>query len=195
VTSPAVPAASPAAAGELRLFVRCHEHVLSLGAAWVERILLTDEAPVPEPPAAFGVYPNAPRACLGVLATADAAWAAWDMAMLLELPPVGAAYLLVQRPYEGGMLRLALRSDRCLHVGRLPDARPLTLPHGVARQRWGLLRGAFPMQPLKLRQQGEAPVGLDLDLKYLWTAEELAFARDLLARAETPDPGGDDGAV
>jgi hypothetical protein len=180
---------------DLRLFVRCHEHVLAFDAAWIERILLVEEAGVLEPPAALGVYPQAPRACLGVLTAGDALWAAWDLGRLIGLPSVRVAYLLVRQPHGGRTVRLALRTDRCLHVGRLPGARLLPLPPGLARARPGLVRGAFPMEPLKLRQQGETPVGLDLDFARLWEASEIAFAQELLSRADTPAPEGDDGAA
>jgi hypothetical protein len=184
-----------ATVAELRLLVRCHEHVIAVGAAWVERILLSDEVAPPTPAAALGASAHVPRACLGVLTASGATWAAWDLAELLERPPVGAAYLLLQRPYEGGLLRLALRTDRCLHVGPLPAARGLAIAPGAARARRGLMRAAFAVAPLKLRQHRGGDVGLDLDLRYLWSDEELELARDLLSRAELAAARGGDGAA
>src|ERR1043166_1512841 len=99
----------------LRLFVRCHGYVFALEAGAVERLLLADEVEAPRP------VIDAPRACVGVLTVGGRAWVAWDLGLMLEQPPVRAAYLLL-RPPDEPTLALALRTDRCLHVGPPVDA-------------------------------------------------------------------------
>jgi hypothetical protein len=172
--------------GGLRLFVRCHEHVLALETALIERLLLADDVPPPDPPAILGPYPSAPRACLGVLNVAEVAWVAWDLAGMLGLAPVHAAYLLLRLPEEPS-LHLALRTGRCLHVGEMTAAAPpLALPPGLWQSRAGSLRAAFAMG---------GGVGLDLDGTSLFTQHERAFARELLTRADVTEHGRLDGLV
>src|SRR4051812_49052845 len=100
----------------MHLYARGHEHVFAFETSVIDRLLLAEDLDPPDPPAILGVYPSAPRACLGILSVGDAPWVAWDFGVLLGLPPVDAAYLLLWLPDEPD-LRLALRTGRCLNVG------------------------------------------------------------------------------
>jgi hypothetical protein len=190
---PPAPVAHPAL--DLRLFVRCHAHLLAFDASWIERILLVEEAPPIVPPPTLGFGFGLPRACLGVLSVSGRSWAAWDLGLLLGLAPVRAAYLLLRSPHDSGARRLALRSDRCLHVGP-PAAQVLDLPPGLGRARPGVVSGAFPVDFLKLGKKDSLPVGLHVSLARLWDDDELAMAGDLVEIAEQRrKEGGGDGAA
>src|SRR5687768_1703907 len=137
------PAAPPLLSrGELRLFVRCHEHLLSLPAPSIERIVLADELPAPRGLSAFGIHDEAPPTSLGVLSAGNELWSAWDLGLLLGLPPLRAAWMLVRHDASGEPVRLAVRTGRCLHVGALGQARLAELPVGLTRARPGLVRAA-----------------------------------------------------
>ena len=90
-----------------------------------------------------------------------------------------------------GPLRLALRTDRCLHVSAAPPARLMTLPAGIFRARPGLVCSAFAAESLHITSLAQTPVGLELDIARLLNPDERLFALEILDRAQEAESGGD----
>jgi hypothetical protein len=164
---------------ELWLQAACGGWLLALRARHVDRLILPEEGRLldddPHP---------APRACLGVLLTRATLHSAWDLGLLLGLPPQPHAYVLLRL----GGASLALRTGPCIGIAPLPPSGVCTLPACLARDRRGAVVAAFPASAGRF-QEALAPVGLALDLERLLSEEERAHAEAacLAAAAEHTD--------
>src|SRR5262245_10093457 len=87
--------------GELFVVVSCHSLVCAVATRWVARLLLDDEVA----PAQRDVVSIDGRRC-----------AAWDLGAMLGLPPLGHAWVLLNVPYRGEEVPIALRTGPCLTV-------------------------------------------------------------------------------
>jgi hypothetical protein len=172
------PAASADSASALRVFVHCVPWVLALPAERVERLLLRDEVYLDR---SEGV--NA-AAALGVVRIGPSVYPAWDLGLLLGLPPQRDAWVLLHVPFSPAPLPLALRTGPCLSAAVLPTTALYTLPPALYRERPGLVTGAFATTLLRLAGRSVGPVGLALDVEKLLSEEHTIASAALL-----PDAG------
>lgn len=164
-------------AGELSVFVKCHDATVAIATRWVERLVLAEEGRL-LPPRRESPPPQ-PGVQLAEIG--GRIYAAWDLGKMLELPPQDAAWVLLRIPHAGRELPLALRTGVCLIVQPLHSV--VRLPAGLYRSRRLALSGAYPTRSLKGRISS-ALVGLRLDPLSLWTPQELDASAAALAAAE-----------
>jgi len=172
----AAPAGDALATGALCVLTTCHELVCAIEAPSTERLALPEEVRRWQPP------DGRPAPSVAIVEHNDRRYAAWNLGELLHLPPTNHAWVMLQVPHRGGVLRLALCTGPCLVV------RPLTqrtaLPRGLFRDRAAAIQGAFATQSIPTaRSHKLGPVGYVLDVRALWTADERDASAAALAAA------------
>ena len=139
---------------ELCVVVACHAFPCALPARRVVRLLLPDEVP---------------DAADGVIRAVDGVFAAWNLGELLQLGPLGDAWVLLHVPHRGATVPIALQTGVCLSVQPLATRFPL--PPGLFHARPAALWAAFLAHEVRAGQAGL--VGLHFDPARAWTAAEL----------------------
>jgi hypothetical protein len=173
------PGAEPQAAA-LVVVVACHGVVCTLPVGCVDRLVRRDEVEAFRPTAGKGPAGGSRQQL--VTASGDI-YAAWNLGTMLELPPLSAAWVLMQVPSPEGPVAMALRTGACLMVQSAPPSVPV--PPGIFRARSAAMTGAFPTTSLRGKQL-EALVGICLDPLQLWSAAELESSRLAVEQAEGP---------
>jgi hypothetical protein len=149
--------------------VACGSWAFALSTSAVDRLIAVPDASCrpgdrPGPPGHLGSLPEPPG------------YSAWDLGALLGLGPQPESWILCRVPSAFGELRVALRAGACLSVGALPPALLSPLPRAMSFARSGLARAAFAMSARSRGRHALASLGLVLDLRYLFTAEEALVA-------------------
>jgi hypothetical protein len=187
-----VPLGDAEPAPELAVVVGCHGLVCTFPVRHVDRLLRRDEVEVLPPPGRRGREAGVPLP--QVVQAAGELYVAWNLGTMLDLPPVTAAWVLLQIPVPPlpglpeaapAVVPIAVRTGTCLMVQRVTASMPL--PAGLFRARGAGITGAFATSALP----GKAlpvPLGICLDPARLWTPGELGSSRVALAAADE-DPG------
>jgi hypothetical protein len=153
--------------------------VVALPADRIERLLPADEARIRETDPG-----SVPGACVGVLVAEQRAYGAFDLGLILGLPPQAAAYVLVEAEAQGGPLPVALRTGPCLTVCALPPSERKPLPRPLARARRGLLAASFRTPAMTRGRTALSPLGIALSFDALLLEEEKTQALALILAAE-----------
>jgi hypothetical protein len=175
-------AAFDASAPVLRVFVHCAPWVLALPAERVERLLLADEVYLDR-----GDCVDA-AAALGIVRIGRAAYPAWDLGLLLGMPPQREAWMLLAVPFSSGTVPLALRTGACLSAAALPASALKALPPALYRDRPGLVTSAFATALLRLGGRSVGPIGLVLEPGRLLTEEQKIASAALVPDARAAEP-------
>jgi hypothetical protein len=179
-----------APASELWLFTICDPWAFALPADRVERLMPVEEGRLVD------VDPrSSPPASLGVLVAGGRYHSAWDLGLLLGLPPQSAAWVLLELSGQGVPLPLALRTGPCLSVGRLPAVGTHPLPPALCSTRRGLIAAAFRAPAAGRGRRDLSPVGLALALEPLLFDDEKTHALSVLLAAEAEAVGDATGAM
>lgn len=155
--------------GELFVVVACHSLVCAVATRWIARLLLIDEVDASE---------------ADVVSLGGRRYAAWDLGQMLDLPPLGHAWVLLNVPHGDAEVPIALRTGPCLTVQ--PLASFTALPEGLFRARRGMLPAAFPASEVK--GQTGALFGLCVDPPRAWTSTELEGCVRSISPGKVPPP-------
>jgi hypothetical protein len=161
-------------AADLCVFFGCHQHVVSMPARRVERLVLQDEVRLCRSRDGVGA--------VSVVQAGSVKYAAWNLGRMVELPPSTGSWVLLRVTHQGAELPLALAVGACLVVG--PLARRTPLPPGLFRERRSALWATFSTAGLTSRVA--AGMGLCLDPLRLWSRGELDQSAAALVAAGDP---------
>ena len=154
-------------AGELSVVVECHALVCAFGLSCVRRLVL----------------PAAVREVGGAIVESDnERYAAWDLGVLFGLRPLTRAWALLDIPYGGSSVSIALRTGACLVVQRI--APETSLPAAAFRARGIAFRGAFDAGAVLPDRVAAGTVGIVIDPARLFEPSELSTSVARLARTE-----------
>lgn len=153
------------ASGELAVFVALGKIVAALPARFVTRLVLPESVREHE----VGTP--------SLVSVEGKSHAGWDLAELFGATQSPAAWVLLALPHRRKSLAIALRTGPCLVVDAMPPV--VRVPSGVIARRGQAIAGAFAAR----KNHGSAAVGVELDPRRLFTAEELDACESLLAGA------------
>jgi hypothetical protein len=168
--------AAPEPATQLCVVLACHHLVCALPIRAIDRLALPDA--VERAPGRAG-----PLAPPEVVRFGEQVCAAWDLGVMLGLPPAQGAWVLLQALLDGAPIPLALRTGPCFSVR---GVRPLAgLPPGIFRARRTALTSGFTVTALKgVRAAAQlGHVGLWLEPALLWDPLELEASAAALRKA------------
>ena len=155
----------------MALFVRAEAWLLALNSQRLDRIIALDDTDCSHQETKTGQNP----AELGILEFGESLYAAWDLCVLLGLQSEKNSWVLLhcQSP-DGTQVPLALRTGPCASAGPLYSRQLSRLPEGLLRKRSGAFSAAFQALPEQSGNSDQVAAGLRMNLRRLWTGEELA---------------------
>jgi hypothetical protein len=170
-------AAARGEGGELCVVVECHGFVCALGVGCVTRLALPDVV------TGLDGKPDG-----RVVDVEGEKFAAWDLGLLFGLRPLGSAWILLDVPWRGGAVPIALRTGQCLVVDRVrPQA---SLPAAAFRARGRAFLGAFDAAAFVTGKVDTGTFGVLVDPTSLLDDAELAASKAAVAAAASSRGGG-----